>query len=436
MALAVAGMRPVVKSKSDGRGHDTALLASSLPVTDFRAGRPMLSFHVCRDLRPAAAALCALLLVGAAGTAGADEIPYLMYAPGAKGKTEPIRVLWDEVDGNTARITIDAGDQFAPWLAKLGLSRVLKHDAKRNGKQFVVRDAELTSFVKKVANSIVQGIVETSKPQGEPAPPSDADVQGAVLLITPAPGNAYGELEVVARLHVSYLAPQKSGPAQVKDLINNDLTFVGDPEPMAPDDVALLIDRAYGAYIPDAKKKSVKPAEQIKLLDDDAFAATLRRLRVSPAANAQTDTVVDRSRNPPIVYIRANAASYISAHEVMYLYQSDTFRALGRALSRGSSHILADQATADGRTGKSRFAFGDGYVRESAAVRALLDGYGRDLVLPAFFGKEPTAIKALQEAVDRRKGRGSFDRFLDLLGRGDTTPPQPRVDQAVTLIKP
>jgi hypothetical protein len=37
---------------------------------------------------------------------------------------------------------------------------------------------------------------------------------------------------------------------------------------------------------------------------------------------------------------------------------------------------------------------------------------------------------------DRRRGRGIFDRFLDLLGRGEGTPSQARVDQAVALIKP
>src|SRR5713101_5012921 len=62
--------------------------------------------------------------------------------------------------------------------------------------------------------------------------------------------------------------------------------------------------------------------------------------------------------------------------------------------SRGATHILVDKATVDGRTVKSRFDFGRSYGRETFAVQALMDAYGRDLVLPAFFGKEPTAIKA------------------------------------------
>ena len=65
-------------------------------------------------------------------------------------------------------------------------------------------------------------------------------MKGATLLITPAPGRAHTQIELIARLHVSYLAPQKSGPPQVADLINSDMTFVGEPEPMAPDDVATL----------------------------------------------------------------------------------------------------------------------------------------------------------------------------------------------------
>jgi hypothetical protein len=36
---------------------------------------------------------------------------------------------------------------------------------------------------------------------------------------------------VIARLHVTYLDPQKSGPPKVQDLIKGDIIFVGQPEP-------------------------------------------------------------------------------------------------------------------------------------------------------------------------------------------------------------
>jgi len=38
-------------------------------------------------------------------------------------------------------------------------------------------------------------------------------------------------LEVTARLYVTYLWPQKSGPPKVQDLIKGDIVFVGQPEP-------------------------------------------------------------------------------------------------------------------------------------------------------------------------------------------------------------
>ena len=57
-------------------------------------------------------------------------------------------------------------------------------------------------------------------------------MEGALLLITPAPDKT--QLEVIARLHVSYPAPQKSGPPIVKDFVNGDLAFVGQREPKAP----------------------------------------------------------------------------------------------------------------------------------------------------------------------------------------------------------
>ena len=109
---------------------------------------------------------------------------------------------------------------------------------------------------------------------------------GATLLITPAPGPAHTQLELIARLHVAYLAPQKFGPPRLADLINSDLTFVGEPEPMAPEDVARSIEKVFGGYIPERKKTHVKPREQVKQADEATFAAALRRLRLNPAANA------------------------------------------------------------------------------------------------------------------------------------------------------
>src|SRR5687767_12482129 len=86
----------------------------------------------------------ALLLLSSIATSFGDEVPYLMYSPGTQGKTEPIRILWDELDQSNARITIDVGEQYEPWLKKLGLGRVLKHDAKLNNRHFVVRDPAFT----------------------------------------------------------------------------------------------------------------------------------------------------------------------------------------------------------------------------------------------------------------------------------------------------
>ena len=266
---------------------------------------------------------------------------------------------------------------------------MLKYDAKANQRQFVVRDPQFTRFVSIVTSAIVQGIVEANLPAGTTAPPAEADVQGAALLITPAPGTVHTELEVIARLHVTYLAPQKSGSPKLAALINNDLTFVGEPESLAPEAAGRMIETAFGAYIPDAKKQSVKAGEQVRQPDEPEFAALLRRLRISPAAAAQADAIVDRTQNPPVVYIRPGAPPYTSAHEATYLYQSDTFRSLGRGLSRGLTHVLAEQATADRATGKSRFDFRPSYGREAFAARALTDGYGHRLVLAGLLRQRP-----------------------------------------------
>src|SRR5262249_15607351 len=121
------------------------------------------------------------------------------------------------------------GTTYESWLKKIGLSRVLTYDAKLQRKEFVVRDPQFTRFVNVVSNDLVRGVQQGTLVPGLTPPPVTAQVEGAVLLITPSRDPA--ELEVVARLHVTYPAPQKSGPPIVKDLINGDLVFVGQPEP-------------------------------------------------------------------------------------------------------------------------------------------------------------------------------------------------------------
>ena len=118
-----------------------------------------------------------------------------------------------------------------------------------------------------------------------------------------------------------------------------------------------------------------------------------------------------------------------------HLYQSDAFRALGR-LSRGLTHVFADEATADRNTGKSRFDFSPSYGRETFAARPCWTATAATSSCRLSSAASRTPSRRSTDAVDRRRGRGTFDRFLDLLGRGEGTPSQARVDQAVALIKP
>jgi hypothetical protein len=176
--------------------------------------------HGLRIVSAAALLLCA-------GAASADEVAYLMYVRGSEGPpATPMRVLWDMRDDANARITIDLGEKYEPALAKLGLERVLKYEARREQARFVVRDLAFTRFVKTVATSVVQALLGAGTVAG--AQPAEAQVQDAALLITPAPRPA--PLEIAAWLHVSYLAPQKSGRPKLTDLIKGDLIFVGRPE--------------------------------------------------------------------------------------------------------------------------------------------------------------------------------------------------------------
>ena len=185
-----------------------------------------------RSLRVYAAALAAVTALSLGGPAAAQETAYLLYLRGSEGPPAvPFRVLWDTLDAANARITIDLGEKYEPALTKLALPRVLKYDAKLDKAQFVVRDPELTRFVKVVATSIVQGILQASQLPTAWAQKPDADVQNAALHITPPRA---GRLEVATWLHVTYLAPQKTGKPKLQDLIKGDIVFVGGPEQKDP----------------------------------------------------------------------------------------------------------------------------------------------------------------------------------------------------------
>ena len=180
-----------------------------------------------------ATVLCAIASFAVAAPASADETTYLMYLKGSEGPPAvPMRVVWEARDDTNGRVTIDLGPNYEPALTKLGLPRVLEYDAKRDKSQFAVRDGEFVRFVKVVATSIVQGFLTASPVPGAWAQPADVKVHTAALLITPA----RERLELIARLYVTYLDPQKSGPPKVQDLIKGDIVFVGQPEPPGRDE--------------------------------------------------------------------------------------------------------------------------------------------------------------------------------------------------------
>jgi len=187
--------------------------------------------HLDDSLGARVAVLCAAASLALAAPASADETAYLMYLKGSEGPPAvPMRVLWDARDGANGHVTIDLGAKYEPALTKLGLPRVLAYDAKLDKSQFAVREGEFVRFVKVVATSIVQGFLTASPVPGAWAQPAEVKVHTAALLITPA----HERLELIARLYVTYLDPQKSGPPKVQDLIKGDIVFVGQPEPKGP----------------------------------------------------------------------------------------------------------------------------------------------------------------------------------------------------------
>ncbi len=191
--------------------------------------------HLDNSLGARATVLCAVASLALAAPASADETAYLMYLKRSEGPPAvPMRVVWDAHDDANGRVTIDLGEKYEPALTKLGLPRVLEYGAKRDKSQFAVRDGEFARFVKVVAVSIVQGFLTVSPVPGAWAQPADVKVHTAALLITPA----RERLELIARLYVTYLDPQKSGPPKVQDLIKGDIIFVGQPEAAASGDTA------------------------------------------------------------------------------------------------------------------------------------------------------------------------------------------------------
>jgi hypothetical protein len=178
-----------------------------------------------RIFPPRAAVFCILAALAGAPPALGGETAYLMYLKGSEGPPAvPMRVVWDDARD---RVTIDLGAKYEPALTKLGLPRVLEYEAPPEKSRFAVSNPEFARFVRVVAASIVQGFLTASPVPGAWAQPAEVKVHTATILINPAAGR----LEVIARLHVTYLDPQKSGPPKVQDLIKGDITFVGQPEP-------------------------------------------------------------------------------------------------------------------------------------------------------------------------------------------------------------
>jgi hypothetical protein len=198
--------------------------------SDIRMGTSMTAF---RTLGRVALLSAALALWHGASRAAAEEVAYLLYLKGTEGKSVPFRVLWDERQDATGRITIDFGAGYEPFLKQLGLPRTAAYDAKLVRGDYVVRDDELARFVKTVVTEIVRPPEQASLlPGTPPAPPlPPPEVKGATLIITPAPDRL--RLEVTARLHVTYAPLPKSGPPVVKDFVNGDLIFIGPREPKA-----------------------------------------------------------------------------------------------------------------------------------------------------------------------------------------------------------
>src|SRR5262245_54279576 len=133
-----------------------------------------------RSLRRSLWIVSAAALLACAGKASADEVTYRMCARGVDGRpATPMRGVCDVRDDANARITIDRGEKYEPVLTKLGLTRVLKYDAKREQARFAVRDPAFTHFVKTVADSVVQALLTASSVPGAWAQPADAQVQDA-----------------------------------------------------------------------------------------------------------------------------------------------------------------------------------------------------------------------------------------------------------------
>ena len=225
-----------VKPGNDDHLHRELLLRAGPRCRRIRSSKFFGCMRLMKGLRHSvrAAIVAALALTSIAGTTVAEEVTYLMYLKGSEGPpATPFRVLWDVLDQANAHIIIDLGAKYEPALTKLGLDRVLKYDAKREQSRFVVRNPDLTHFVKIVGTSIVKGILETSPIAGAWAQKPDAEVRMAEFHITPEPHPA--RLEITTWLHVNYLAPQKAGSPKPQDLIKGDLIFVGQPEPKQPD---------------------------------------------------------------------------------------------------------------------------------------------------------------------------------------------------------
>ena len=156
-----------------------------------------------------------------------------MYVRGSEGPpATPMRVLWDVIDSANARITIDFGEKYEPALAKLGFGAGAQI-RRQAGQEGAVRGARRRIHAAGEVHLHVSGAGAADGELRARRVGAAAGREGRGRRA--ADHTAQPRLEVAALLHVTYLAPQKSGPPKAQDLIKGDMVFVGQPEAASPE---------------------------------------------------------------------------------------------------------------------------------------------------------------------------------------------------------
>jgi len=330
----------------------------------------------------------------------AVPIPYRVGPAESEDEPTKSHFQW-EVKDQGAELALDFGADDPELPRQLGISRLVKLPARRQGDHFIVQGNELNALVREVFTPVAKDKQLVRRDTEV----TQVDLQEVSIQVARDNFN----LRLTLTLDVTVHTKDEDGNED-STRINGSFPITAEPVPLKSEDASKAVLDRFGRYVDTARKRSIDPRNAARYVDEEAFRRALSRAGEDAASNADTHGFVDR-RGTPVAYIRPGALPYTTVHEVTHVYMNPHFRDLGKYVNEGVTHFFAQLAVVD-PDGNAAYDFSQRYQQPVRAAEGLLGWAGLDTVATAYFGSGTAEIEALRRRVDENKGPGWFDRFI------------------------